>query len=711
MALARERLRDILAAVAARTPPWRRLGRWLLVGGLGGGLALAGGLAWLALTLPVDEPAPPPQPSLLLADTEGRVFAVRGAFRGVHVGLEELPGELVEAVIAIEDRRFREHFGLDLRGVARAAVANLLAGGVRQGGSTITQQLARLTYLSPERTFRRKIQEAMLALWLERRLSKDEILERYLNAVYFGAGAFGVQGAAQRYFGKPAKELTLAEAAMLAGLIRAPSQLAPTRDLAGARERAAVVLRAMVETGVLDEARAAAARAAPATLAVDPEAAPGTNYFADWAAGEAGRLLGPVAAEYTVRTTLDPELQAIAERVVADRLAAEGPRKRIGQAALVALARDGAVLAMVGGRDYLTSQFNRAVQAQRQPGSLFKLFVYLAAFDAGLTPETVVLDRPVRIGDWQPENHEGRYHGAVTLREAFARSLNSVAVQLVERVGPPRVLELAQTLGITSPLAPNPSLALGTSGVSLLEITGAYAAVAAGQPSLRPYAVQAVARGDQAFYTRPPLAAPPAPPPWPRDAIMDVLLATVRQGTGRAAAIERPSAGKTGTTQEYRDAWYVGLTADAVVGVWVGNDDNGPTRKVTGGDVPALIWRDFMRAADAAKAAPPPEARSLRGVPEVVDTGTLRIGREVVRLVGVQGLRGRYAEAMAAYIAGREVVCEPAGPGAHRCTLGRHDLSQAVVHNGGGRAAPNAPSYLREAEAKARARRLGLWAE
>ena len=398
-------------------------------------------------------------------------------------------------MLAIEDRRFRSHLGVDLRGIGRALVANLTAGGVREGGSTITQQLARLLYLSQERTLRRKLQEAMLAVWLELRLGKDEILERYLNGVYFGAGAYGVEGAARRYFRKPARELSLSEAAMLAGLIQAPSDYAPTRDLTVAQERASVVLGAMVDAGVLAQEAADAARASPAVPVVEPEAVPGRAYFADWAAGEAGELLGPLSADYAVRTTLDLELQALAERVIASASGGRRARtKRVSQAALVALGADGAVLAMVGGRDYRESQFNRATQARRQPGSLFKLFVYLAAFETGLTPDTVLMDEPVQVGDWQPENHSGRHMGPVELRTAFALSLNSIAVKLIQEVGPERVIEVARRLGITSPLEPNPSLALGTSGTTLLEITRAYAAVATGRLDITPYGIAAVQR-------------------------------------------------------------------------------------------------------------------------------------------------------------------------------------------------------------------------
>jgi penicillin-binding protein 1A len=568
-------------------------------------VVLLAAFGWLALTLPVTGPPDPPRPSLLLESTDGRVFATRGAFRGAPVDLAALPPHLADAVLAIEDRRFRSHLGVDLRGIGRALVANLTAGGVREGGSTITQQLARLLYLSQERTLRRKLQEAMLAVWLELRLSKDEILERYLNGVYFGAGAYGVEGAARRYFRKPARELSLSEAAMLAGLIQAPSDYAPTRDLAVAQERASVVLGAMVDAGVLAQETADAARASPAVPVVEPEAVPGRAYFADWLAGEAGELLGPLSADYAVRTTLDLELQALAEQVIEAHLAAEGAEKRVSQAALVALGADGALLAMVGGRDYRESQFNRATQARRQPGSLFKLFVYLAAFEAGLTPDTVLVDEPVQVGDWQPENHSGRHMGPVELRTAFALSLNSIAVKLIQEVGPERVIEVARRLGIASPLEPNPSLALGTAGTTLLEITRAYAAVATGRLDVTPYGIAAVRGGEQVIDLRPRPVAEPAPPmPWRRE-LLDMLLATVRSGTGRAAALDRPSAGKTGTTQGYRDAWYVGFTADAVVGVWVGNDDASPTARVSGADLPARIWHDFMQQADHLKAAPP----------------------------------------------------------------------------------------------------------
>jgi 1A family penicillin-binding protein len=560
---------------------------------------------WVALTVPLPEEAGQAgEASLLLEASNGELFATRGSFVGAHVDLAELPAHVIDAVLSIEDRRFFSHWGLDLKGIGRAMVANLTAGAVREGGSTITQQLARLMFLSQERSLKRKLQEAVLAVWLELRLTKEAILERYLNRAYFGGGAYGIEGAAWRYFGKPARELSLSEAAMLAGLIQAPSVYAPTRDLEQARTRAAVVLGAMQAASRLDAAAAEAAQAQPASLAVLPEAAPGRRYFADWIAGEARQMLGPLAGEFAVRTTLDLELQTAAEKIVERWLAEEGAARGASQAALLALGHDGAVLAMVGGRDYAESQFNRATMARRQPGSLFKLFVYMAAMAAGLTPDTVVEDRPIDINGWQPQNHGGRHLGAITLREAFAESVNTVAALLQQQLGAESVIAMARSLGIESPLAPDPSLALGTSGVTLLEMVQAYAAVAAGRPKVESYGISRLEGHAGRVFERPALPPPDptAPLPWPRRQVLDLLLAAVRSGTAANARLERPAAGKTGTTQDNRDAWFVGFTADAVVGVWVGNDDNSPMQAVTGGGLPALIWRDFMNAADRLKA-------------------------------------------------------------------------------------------------------------
>jgi penicillin-binding protein 1A len=721
---------------ALKRPQWTSMRRVLFHGAVlavtlsGAGLVL---LLLVVYSLPL--PAAyenPARGATLLKTATGEVFASRGTARGGHVERKDLPKHLVDAVLAMEDRRFYEHGGLDLRGLVRAALANVSAGDVRQGGSTITQQLVKNLFLTSERTFGRKLQEAVLALWLERRLTKDQILERYLDTIYLGAGAYGVDAAARRYFGKTPQELTPGESAMLVGLIHAPSRLAPTRSLEAARSRAETVLAAMVETGALTEKDAAKARAEPARLAVPPRDTPGNGYFADWADAETQRLLGGVVGDFTVETTLLPALQAEAERVMA-RWLADPMAKGVSEAALVAMAPDGAVLAMVGGRDYARSQFNRAVQARRQPGSLFKLFVYLAALQSGLTPDAPVLDAPIKIGDWEPGNFGDRYRGRTTLRNAFAESLNSVAVRLSEEVGRERVIALARSMGIESPMAPHPSLALGASEVTLLEVTAAFAAVNAGVARVQPYGIRRIVGPGAAFHARE--AARPAAPTWPRDAMLDLLSAVVRSGTGKAAALDMPTFGKTGTTQESRDAWFVGFTKDLIVGVWIGNDDNKPMEGMTGGRLPARIWAEFVdtarrepqlagtpapvaRLEPSIMPMPPPQgppgtsSRSdpVVGVPMVIDTGTLRIGNRLVPLQGVHGEGGRLARDMARYIAGREIACIPTGPERFRCEVDGWDLSEVALFNGGGRATSDAGPNLLAAESKARAQRKGLWA-
>ena len=698
-------------------------------------LLLVGGgafLAYCAYSLPLSgglavQPSPP---AIIVEDANGTAFSTRGVFRGEPVAADQLPANLVHAVLAIEDRRFFEHSGIDLSGIARAAWRDLQSGTPREGGSTITQQLVRLTYLSPERTIRRKVQEIMLAVWLETRLDKQEILARYLNAAYFGAGAYGVDAAAKRYFGKDAQSLGLAESAMLAGLIRAPSALSPIRDPDAARQRADTVLQAMVEAGFINQSQAAEARAHPARLAVPPETEPGSNYFVDATEAEVQRLLGSPLTDLTVRSTFDPAMQSAAERIVAHWLAAEGRAKHVGQAALVALAPEGAVLAMYGGRDYGESQFNRVTQAHRQPGSLFKIFVYLAAFNAGYTPDSTLVDQPVEIGDWKPTDYGGRFRGPVSLRTAFANSLNSISVQLVQQVGVDRVIAMARSLGVKSDLPAVPSLALGTAEVTPLEMTGAMDAIAVNSKSIEPYTVQAIrANGKTPLYAHPEVTA--QTPGWNRADMMDLLQAVVTEGTGKAARLDRPVAGKTGTSQDYRDAWFVGFTTDFVVGVWVGNDDDTPTKGVVGGDLPAKIWHDFVMAAERIKAsratrtaanAPvatgssaPAVADSagsvIEGFPLVVDTATLMFRDRLVRLAGVAGESGEPARDMARYIGGREVTCRPADPSGaqYRCQVGAYDLAEAVLFNGGGHAAPDAPAELKSAEEKARLAGRGLW--
>lgn len=715
----------------------RLIVRLVLLGTLG----VLGTLAYYGFTLPVPHLLDPPtQPAVILEAADGAVFAGRGVLSGRRVSVADLPVHLLDAVIAIEDRRFRDHDGVDLRGIMRALSENVRAGGIRQGGSTITQQLAKVMFLGPERTIARKIQEAMIAVWLEGRLTKDEILSLYLDRVYFGAGAYGIDAAARRYFDKPAGALTLPESALLAGLIRAPSRLAPTRDPVAAQARAETVLSAMAETDAITRQEADTARAAPARLAPAAATDPGRNYFADWAYGEVRGVLGAVQGDFIVQTTLDPALQDLAQATVAHWLAAEGEARRFGQAALVALAPDGAVLAMVGGGDWRTSQFNRVTQARRPAGSLFKLFVYLAAFQSGMTPDSIFDDRPLRYGDWSPDNYDGRFRGPLNLSEAFARSINSIAVQLTDKVGPKRVIEAARRLGVEAAMEPDLAIALGTPSTTLLEMTAAYAAVAGGLSRVDPYGVSAISVVDKPLYRQ--AAIVEAAGPLPRAAEMRRLLReVVTNGTGRAAGLDRPVAGKTGTSQDHRDAWFIGYTDGLVVGVWVGNDDNSPTDKVTGGTVPARIWHDFVAAAQgatvvaAAPAAPaavvaavpditpapaptplpapapiPAPSQTVIGVPTVIDTATLDFDGDTIRLAGVVGEAGKVAGELKSYIGGREVACVPFAGAAHRCEVGGYDLSEVVLFNGGARATNDAPGDLKAAESRARAEGVGVWA-
>jgi penicillin-binding protein 1A len=566
-------------------PPRRRF--WTLRRIFTGLLALATAVAvlvvWLSWRLPVSRALEPlPTPSLVLVSADGHPFARRGAVKDRPVEVDALPPYVPGAFVAIEDRRFYRHFGVDLIGVGRALVTNLRHRGVRQGGSTITQQLAKTTFLSPDRTLRRKAQEVFVALWLEARLSKKEILSRYLSSVYFGDGVFGLRAAAQHYFDKAPEQLSVGEAAMLAGLVKAPSALDPIDHPQAAARRAHLVLDAMVETRAISAAEAARAR--HVRLRTSPPLPVG-GYFADWAAPQVKQALDAQYGVVQVRTTLDSRLQRRAERAVRTWLDGPGRRQGATQAALVAMRPDGAVVAMVGGRDYGASQFNRAVQARRQPGSAFKLFVYLAALRDGARPDSLVSETPITVGGWSPRNFERTSGGLLTLRDAFAESSNIAAVRITETVGRERIVDAAQDLGVTSPLVRDATLPLGTSEMTLLELTSAYAAVAAGQAPIQAYALP-----DDAA-RRP---APRALPEDQRQALLELLSAAVETGTARAARVGQPAFGKTGTTQEHRDAVFVGFTGDLVVGVWVGNDDHSPMNGVTGGGLPAEIWRDFV---------------------------------------------------------------------------------------------------------------------
>ena len=537
-------------------------------------------VVWLIVTAPLSRSLQPVgAPGLTILSAEGEMIARRGAIIAEPVDVTTLPDHVGQAFLAIEDRRFYSHIGVDPWGMARAMARNLRAGRVREGGSTISQQLAKTSFLSPDRTAARKIQEALIALWLEVWLSKEEILSRYLSNVYFGDNVYGLRAAARHYFDADPEDLTVAQAAMLAGIVNAPSRLAPTENLDGAQDRSRRVMRLMAEAGFIESADLRPARLRRGRR----EDVPTGTYFADWVIPQASDQADGPYGERMVLTTLEGDLQRIAVRTV--RRAGLGG----AQAALVAMRLDGRVVAMVGGRDYRRSAFNRATQARRQPGSAFKLFVYLAAFRNGYTPSTPVNDVPIRLGSWQPRNYGDAYRGRETLRDAVAHSSNSVAVQIQERVGRDRVIQAARDLGITSPLRPDPSLALGASGVSLIELTAAYAAVAAGRYPIRPYGLPRAPSGwfggDEASRLNRDRAFP---------MLRDVLFAVVQRGTARAAALPVPAFGKTGTTSEYRDAWFIGFAGDLVVGIWVGHDNNRPLGGLTGGGAPAQMWRTFM---------------------------------------------------------------------------------------------------------------------
>ena len=579
--------------------PLRRLVYWSLVLGLWAVIAAVGIIAFAVSTLPPIQSLEVPKrpPTVEIAGTDGRTLVMRGEMSGRDVSIKELPTYLPRAFVAIEDRRFFSHYGVDPIGLLRATAANVLHRGVSQGGSTLTQQLAKNLFLTQQRTLWRKMQEAVLALWLERKFSKTEILELYLNRVYFGSGAYGVEAAAQKYFGKPAREVKIAEAAMLAGLVKSPSRLAPSRNPDGAARRAQAVLTAMTELGFVTETMAKAALAQPAR-AVKP-AGGSINYVADWIMDVLDDLVGRVDQDLVVETSIDPVLQAAAEKALVDELALKGQKFDVAQGAVVAVTPEGAVRAMVGGKNYAESQFNRAVAAKRQPGSAFKPFVYLTALERGLTPDSVREDKPVALKGWKPENYGHEYHGPVTLTQALSHSLNTVSVRLTLEVGPGAVAKTAYRLGIASKLDANPSLALGTSEVSLLELTCAYAPFANGGNAITPHVVERVrTRAGKMLYAR-------APQPLGRIiepryvAMMNAMMReTLVSGTAQKAQFPGwPAAGKTGTSQDFRDAWFIGYTGHLVTGVWVGNDDSSPTKKATGGSIPVDVWSQFMRAA------------------------------------------------------------------------------------------------------------------
>jgi penicillin-binding protein 1A len=541
---------------------------------------------------------PEREPGIMILASNGSVLSEQGAFFGDAAHISDLPDYVPNAVIAIEDRRFRSHFGIDPLGLARAIARNVMAGHMLQGGSTLTQQLAKNLFLTQEKTATRKAQEAVLALWLESKFSKDEILQLYLNRVYFGSGAYGIEQAAHTYYNKSATELTIMEAATLAGVLKAPSNYNPAKNADAAMTRAKLVVNAMVEEQFIspDDATEAVDTAGGVT----PEASlPAKQYAVDWISKQLPLLVKNYDQSIIVETTIDPTIQANAEKALRKRLNENGKKMNVSEGAMVVMDPTGAVIAMLGGKSYQKSQYNRAIAASRQPGSAFKPFVYEAAMENGFTPDSTEIDEPVRFGNWQPENYKQKYQGEVSLEQAFAQSINTVAAKLAVSVGTDRVAQVAQRFGITSPLTHDASLALGTSEVSPLELITAYAPFANGGNAVQPYVVRRiVTRDGHVLYERKGDGLGKVISNNNLGEMNRLFRAVVQYGTGVKAQFGNfDIGGKTGTSQNYRDAWFVGFTPYLIAGVWMGNDDNSPTKNVTGGSLPAQIWRDVMEPA------------------------------------------------------------------------------------------------------------------
>ncbi|OLP59041.1 penicillin-binding protein [Xaviernesmea oryzae] len=596
----------------------RSLIYWTVVAGIWGGIVAVALVVYFGLRMPSANtwaiPERPPNAKIL--DLTGDVVANRGTTGGEALALQDMSPFIPQAVMAIEDRRFYSHFGIDPFGIVRAFVTNLSSGRTVQGGSTLTQQLAKNLFLSPDQTLERKVQEVLLALWLEQTYTKDQILTLYLNRMFFGSNAYGVEAASWRYFNKSARDVNLGEAAVLAGVLKAPTRLSPARDADAAEARAQVVLGAMREQGLITDEEVKTAMSQPPTKAKSFWS--GAQYYAaDLVMDELTKLMGTIKEDVVVETTLDSTLEQTADKALNDVLKREGGKLGASQAALVSVDGTGAIRAIVGGRDYAESQFDRAVKARRQPGSAFKPFVYAAAMEAGSTPASTIIDGPVRIGKWTPENFDQKYRGQVTLAYALANSLNTVAAQLVMQVGPANVIQLAHRLGIESELQNNASIALGTSEVSLLELTSAYAPFMNGGFKATPHIIRRITATDgrvlyENAYDSPPRVLDPAVVA----EMNQMMLGGVEHGTGKNAQIKGwQVAGKTGTTQSFRDALFVGFTADLTTGVWFGNDDGKSMKKVTGGGLPAKAWAEFMTSAHRSLSP-----RPLFGTDSVVPT-------------------------------------------------------------------------------------------
>ena len=593
--------------VRKRSGIFRFFGRaayWCLVLGLWAGIGVACIVGYYGSQLPSSASWKVPErpPNARIVSVNGSLIANRGETGGASMRLNEMSPYIPMAVIAIEDHRYHHHFGFDPIGFTRAMISNVQAKRLVQGGSTLTQQLAKNMFLEPERTLGRKVQELILAIWLETKYTKDEILELYLNRVYFGSGAYGVDAASRRYFSKSARDVSLAEAALLAGLLKAPSKLSPARNPKLAEERAQLVLGAMRRENFITDREAAKALTQEAKKAKRFWSG-SEHYVADLVMKEAINVLGELKEDVIIDTTVDLSLQKLAGETIESTLNKYGKKRNVSQGALVSMSPNGEIRALVGGREYADSQYNRATEAKRQPGSAFKPIVYLAALEAGRTPMSVRQDLPVKIGKWTPVNYDRKYRGPVTLDTALTKSLNTIAAQIAMEVGAKKVVNTAKRLGIRSKLQANASISLGTSEVTLLELTGAYAPFANGGEFVDPHLIRQIrTREGEVLYDRSGIPATLVIRPREVGMMNFMLSHVISRGTGKKASLgKRQAAGKTGTSQKSRDGLFVGYTSNLVTGVWYGNDDGSPTKKVTGGSLPAESWKEFMESAHEGK--------------------------------------------------------------------------------------------------------------
>ena len=553
-------------------------------------------VTWSLLNLPETESIKiSRQPSITFLDKDGRIIASYGDIYGKSIKYNNLPENLINAVIVTEDKRFFNHYGVDIKGVLRAIYVNLKERRIVQGGSTITQQLAKNLFLTPERSFTRKLHELILSLWLELKFSKKQLLSIYLNRVYLGSGTYGVQAASEKYFNKKVEDLNLYECAVIASLLKAPSRYNPIANKKLSQERASLVLENMAKSEMISKAKVKEAKYNNKKYSKFTTPPKSTRYFIDWLLPRVKAYVGEINEDLIVRTTLDVKLQKIAEDSL-NKVTENFPSA--DQSALVSLNLDGGVISMIGGRDYGDSQFNRVTQAKRQPGSAFKLFVYLAGLENGFAPDDLVVDSKIDINGWSPKNYKDKYIGEVSVKDAFSNSINTVAVKISEDIGREKVIKMAKLLGITSPILNSPSLALGTSEVNLLELTAAYDVLANNGNGVFVHGIRSIENTEgKNLFTRKIQGPGKILNSYTVKTMTEMMEQTIINGTGKKAKINRPAAGKTGTSQSLRDAWFVGFTSNIVVGVWFGNDDDSPMEKITGGTAPAILWGEFMKKA------------------------------------------------------------------------------------------------------------------